>query len=111
MTVGDFLGDLLRLRSLYRRRGPLDGQHGITPDGLVSPALRWSVPSVVGDAHAVMSAEPDRIDAWRRAMGLADDPRARLSWGSQCPSRGPGQTHARTYSDPSGKCAHCGLAI
>jgi hypothetical protein len=111
--AGDLIGELLRMRKLYERRGPLDGQVGVTPEGTVSQAIRWSLPSVVEDVHLVMAAPEDHIDAWRRAMGLEDDPTARLSWKSQCPARPDGLTHSRETASPTpiGYCDHCGLRI
>jgi len=102
---------LVELRRLYPRRGPRDGRPGLTPDGRVGMPLRYSLAAVAHDADAAMRLGPSDHARWRHGMGLDDPPAAPPeppAWHDPCPARGPGLEHARTRSDPSGRCAHCG---
>ena len=103
--------DLSRMRVLYRRRGPRDGQAGITPDGRVAVPWSYSVRAVVADAVATMEMDDPTLARWREGMGLNDPPQPRVRWGDACPARGVGLTHARTQRDPAGTCVHCKAKI
>lgn len=115
-AAADHLDRVLALRVLYRRRGPLDGRAGITPDGRVAPQIRWSLPSVMEDANATIQLTKVDHARWRAAMGMDDEPAEItavkvMSWADQCPDRGPGLSHARLAKDPSGVCVHCETQI
>lgn len=108
MRKGVDFDRLVELRGQYPLRGPRDGRAGVTPEGTVSPVLRYRLESVMWDADSAMRMGKDDHARWRAGMGLDEPIAPPQAWHDQCPARPSGLTHMREASDPPGRCAHCG---
>lgn len=109
MSADPRIEDLTRLRALYRRRGPRDGRAGLQPDGKIGMPWRFNLAASVLDAQRVMEMDDPTLRRWREGMGLDDRV---TQWSDPCPARVGGDlTHARTFRDPQGRCAHCHQVI